>query len=182
MRRLDVDALAGTDAAGPWLVVPDPEGPGRSAALERAVEGIDAALGPSVGPAEAHRSLRWARRAVELMARGALPAGGLLRVEEHLPTMIMFGDDALARALVAHALGPFDALPGAERERLLATLAAWLAHQRHTPGIAAELHIHPQTVRYRMAKLRELLGDALDSPEGRFELELALRARQGLGR
>ena len=28
-----------------------------------------------------------------------------------------------------------------------------------------------------MAKLRELLGDALDTPDGRFELGLALRIR-----
>jgi DNA-binding PucR family transcriptional regulator len=40
--------------------------------------------------------------------------------------------------------------------------------------------VHPQTVRYRMARLRDLLGDCLDSPEGRFELELALRARRAL--
>ena len=40
------------------------------------------------------------------------------------------------------------------------------------------LHVHPQTVRYRLAALRELLGDAtLADPEARFELELALRAR-----
>jgi hypothetical protein len=176
-RRLDVDALTGADAAGPWLVVPDPDGPGRRAALTRAVEGVGAALGPSVAPAEAHRSLRWARRALGLMAEGTLPGDGLLRVPEHLPTMIVLGDEALAQTLVRRALGPFDELGGVERERLLETLEAWLAHQRHTPGIAAQLHVHPQTVRYRIAKLREVLGDALDSPEGRFELQLALRAR-----
>jgi DNA-binding PucR family transcriptional regulator len=54
--------------------------------------------------------------------------------------------------------------------------AAWLAHQRHTPRISDELHIHPQTVRYRIARLRELFGDALESPDGRYEIELALRA------
>jgi hypothetical protein len=180
-RRLDVDALTGADAAGPWLVVPDPDGPGRAASIDGAVEGVGAALGPSVGPGDAHRSLRWARRGLELMARGALPDDGLLRVSEHLPTMMVLGDEALAQALVSRALAPLQALPAAERERLLATLGSWLAHQRHTPGIAAELHIHPQTVRYRMAKLRELLGGTLDSPAGRFELELALRARQGSG-
>ena len=111
------------------------------------------------------------------MAQGALPGDGLLRVPEHLPTMIVLGDEALAQTLVRRALGPFDGLGGVERERLLDTLDAWLAHQRHTPGIAAQLHVHPQTVRYRIAKLREVLGDALDSPEGRFELQLALRAR-----
>ena len=43
--------------------------------------------------------------------------------------------------------------------------------------MAADLHVHPQTVRYRLARLRELLGDALDDPEARFELEVVLRAR-----
>jgi DNA-binding PucR family transcriptional regulator len=42
------------------------------------------------------------------------------------------------------------------------------------------LHVHPQTVRYRLAKLRELLDDRLETPDGRFELELALRARRGI--
>jgi DNA-binding PucR family transcriptional regulator len=42
--------------------------------------------------------------------------------------------------------------------------------------VAAELHVHPQTVRYRVARLRELLGQRLESAEGRFELEMALRA------
>jgi DNA-binding PucR family transcriptional regulator len=43
--------------------------------------------------------------------------------------------------------------------------------------MAADLHVHPQTVRYRLARLRELLGAALDDPEARFELEVVLRAR-----
>jgi DNA-binding PucR family transcriptional regulator len=37
--------------------------------------------------------------------------------------------------------------------------------------------VHPQTVRYRLARLREHFGDALDDPEARFELEVVLRAR-----
>jgi hypothetical protein len=64
-----------------------------------------------------------------------------------------------------------------ERERLTQTLAAWLDHQRQTPQIAEALHVHPQTVRYRIAKLRQLLGDAIDDPGGRFDLQLALRIR-----
>ena len=42
--------------------------------------------------------------------------------------------------------------------------------------VAAELHVHPQTVRYRLARLRERLGSALDDPAARFELALALRS------
>ena len=36
--------------------------------------------------------------------------------------------------------------------------------------------MHPQTVRYRLARLRERFGDALDDPDARFELALALRS------
>jgi DNA-binding PucR family transcriptional regulator len=89
--------------------------------------------------------------------------------------VILHQDAELAAALVKARLSALDALPESDRVRLTETLAAWLAHQRHTPRIAEELHVHPQTVRYRVAQLRELLGDSLDTPAGRFELELALR-------
>jgi DNA-binding PucR family transcriptional regulator len=36
--------------------------------------------------------------------------------------------------------------------------------------------VHPQTVRYRMAQLRDLFGARLDDHDARFELALALRA------
>lgn len=179
-RGLDVDALAGSDGDGAWLVIPDPRGPGREAELRRALVGTAAALGPMVDPREAHRSLRWARRALALLASGAVPDEGLVRVEDHLVTIIVLGDEALARRLVRRALGALDDLTAAERERLAQTLEAWLGHQRHTPTVATALHVHPQTVRYRIAKLRDLLGQALETPDGRFELELALRARAGL--
>ena len=44
-------------------------------------------------------------------------------------------------------------------------------------GAADELGVHPQTVRYRLNRLRELFGAALEDPDARFELELVLRAR-----
>jgi DNA-binding PucR family transcriptional regulator len=101
----------------------------------------------------------------------------VLAVEDHLVDLIVLRDAELAAALVDARLGVLDALPRAERDRLSETLAAWLAHQRHTPAVAEELHVHPQTVRYRVNRLRELLGPALESAQGRFELELALRVR-----
>jgi DNA-binding PucR family transcriptional regulator len=41
-------------------------------------------------------------------------------------------------------------------------------------AVAAELHVHPQTVRYRLARLHELFGAELDDPETRLRLTLAL--------
>ena len=45
-------------------------------------------------------------------------------------------------------------------------------------AMAAALGIHPQTARYRIARLRELVDTDLDDPDTRFELELALRTRR----
>jgi hypothetical protein len=170
-RRLDLDALIGSDAAGPWLVLPDPEGPGRRAAVDRALRQEPAAVGPTVATPDAARSLRWARLALDV----AGDRGGPVRAADHLADLILLQDRELASLLARLRLAPLDALPPRERDRLAETLAAWLAHQRHTPAIAQQLHLHPQTVRYRIAKLRQLLGDAMDTGEGRFELELALR-------
>ena len=181
-RRLGTDVLIGADARGSWLLLPDPDAPGGSAALKRAVGKTVAALGPTVAPRDAERSLRWARLALELINRGILPSEHPTRVADHLGTIMLLQDEEMARTLVAQRLAAVDRLPGPERDRLLETLAAWLAHQRHTPKIAAELHVHQQTVRYRIGKLRGLLGDELDTAEGRFELELALRARGALHR
>ncbi len=67
------------------------------------------------------------------------------------------------------------------RERLRSTLDAWLRHRGRTEAVAKALHVHPQTVRYRLARLRELFGQQLEDPDARFELELALRARRLAG-
>ena len=52
-------------------------------------------------------------------------------------------------------------------------------HRGTDPGrlgaVAERLGIHPQTARYRLARLRELFGDRLEDAGERFWLELALR-------
>ena len=59
--------------------------------------------------------------------------------------------------------------------RLEETLRAWIDHPGRPTEVARAVHIHPQTARYRLRRLRELLGD-IDDPATRFELALALRA------
>jgi PucR-like helix-turn-helix protein len=179
--RLDADVLAGMDRGGSWLIIPDPEGPGRVSSLRQAVRDVPAAVGLPVAPAEAWRSLRWARLTLGLMQRGLVPDDGPTRMSDHLATVLVQQDTELARAFACSRLAALDCLPPIDRERLAETLCAWLEFQRHAPSVAQALHIHPQTVRYRVAQLRELLGDVLDTPEGRFELGLALRATKNHG-
>jgi DNA-binding PucR family transcriptional regulator len=106
-----------------------------------------------------------------------VPAGRLVAADEHLAALLLHGGDAtLAADLAERALAPLAALRPAARARLSATLHAWLDHPGQVQPVAERLHVHPQTVRYRMAQLRELFGERLDDPDARFELALALRA------
>lgn len=177
-RQLDVDVLLGAGIDGAWLVLPDPNGPGRSERLRSVVaqENVSVSVGPVVAPAAAQDSLRWARRTLDLIQRGLLVDERPTYVTDHLSDVILLQDEGLAQRLIAERLAPIRDLGAGERQRLLETLQAWLSHQRQTPAVAAQLHVHPQTVRYRMGKLRELLGDALEDPEQRFDLEAAVRA------
>jgi DNA-binding PucR family transcriptional regulator len=59
---------------------------------------------------------------------------------------------------------------------MLETASSYVRHLGSPTAMADALHIHPQTARYRIARLRELLGEELDDPDARFELELALRS------
>jgi DNA-binding PucR family transcriptional regulator len=63
------------------------------------------------------------------------------------------------------------------RARLEKTALAYVQQRGNAAAMARVLHVHPQTARYRIARLRELLGETLDDPDSRFELEIALRAR-----
>jgi DNA-binding PucR family transcriptional regulator len=102
--------------------------------------------------------------------------GGLLLADEYRLEILLGLDRRLADDMARDALRDLDAETQASRERLISTLEAWLRHRGRTEEVARALHVHPQTVRYRLAQLRDLFGDALDDPDARFELSLALRA------
>ena len=171
-------AVAIAEPAGPAIAfLPDPDAPGRRAQVEAALRGARAALGPTVALGRSSHSLVRAHAAFALVVAGRLPAAPLAVADEHLRTLLLHGGDpALAHDLAVRALGPLDTLRPGARERLQGTLRAWLDHPGQVQRVASELHVHPQTVRYRMAQLRDVFGERLDDAEARFELALALRA------
>jgi DNA-binding PucR family transcriptional regulator len=96
-------------------------------------------------------------------------------VSDHLAAIAFFEARAPLRELARQRLAPLDGLTPSARDRMTATLKAYLAHRGNAPAMAESLHVHPQTVRYRLKRLRDLFGDALDDPDARFELEAATR-------
>jgi hypothetical protein len=110
-------------------------------------------------------------------ARLAVAAGtGLVRFED-VPIAILLASAPDAATGVAQAiLGPVLALPAGESEVLLGTLAAWFVDDGATSSTAERLHVHRNTVRYRLRRVEELTGRSLTRPTGIAELHLALEA------
>jgi hypothetical protein len=175
-RRLPPDSLAvGLEERG-CLLIPDPDGPGRSEAIRRAPSAGPLALGPAVAPARARESWNLALTLLNAAAAGALPAPGLLAAEDHLAELLLFENQPLTSRIVVRRLAPLQELTEKAAARMRETALAHVRHGGNAVAMAAELHIHPQTARYRIARLRELFGETLDDPDARFELEIALRA------
>jgi PucR C-terminal helix-turn-helix domain len=175
VHRLPADCLVTqVDELG-CVLVPDPTGPGRRGGLERAAEGRPVVLGPPCEPARLRDSWELAKTALGALEAGAIPAGGLVSAEDHLAGLLLFEGSALVARIAAHRLAPLDSLTVKARERMRETALAYVRHGGNSVEMAAALHVHPQTARYRVARLRELLGDQLDDPDARFELEIALR-------
>jgi len=171
--RLPPDVIAETIGDLTCAIIPDPEGPGRQAALERAIAeaGASAGLGTAVDWHEAALSFARARAALEL-GDGSL---GLIAARDRAGELLLRSDSRLAEELAADRLAPLARLSGGSRARLTETLRAWVAEQGRLGPVAKRLGVHPQTARYRLGRLHELFGAALDDPDERFWLEVALR-------
>lgn len=152
-------------------IVPDPEGPGRRKRLATALRGAGAVVGVTVPLDRLPASMGLAQHALQL--KHVLPDDPLF-VDEHLDAMLVHRDDRLLAALRQQYLAPLASLRESTRDRLCETLKSWLMNMGNRKAVADELHVHPQTVRYRLDQLRELFGPALDDPATRAALLLAL--------
>lgn len=127
----------------------------------------DGAQGMRTSHDEALDALAVARR------RGAMR----LTVEEARTGRIVLGSLS-ATALADEVLAPLDAEPENRREMLLETLEAWLDEQGSPTAVGRRLRLHVQSARYRIEQLREVLGPAMEDPDRRLQLHLAVRARR----
>ncbi|GAA0939143.1 helix-turn-helix domain-containing protein [Actinocorallia libanotica] len=172
------DVLVDLGRAQPSLLIPDPDGPGRAQLVDRALADCSGVIGPTVPVTEAARSMQLARQMLLLAQRGVIEAHGVIRCVDHMSTLILFQDETLLSSLAELRLAPLAHLRNSQQDRLAETLLAWLQSGRNANEVAMRLHVHPQTVRYRLRQLEELFGDQLLDPDLRFELEIVLRARR----
>jgi hypothetical protein len=173
---LDDDLLLDLDAAEPYLLVPGPLTAERRAMLARAAAETKVAVGMTVPLARAADSLRWARQALALIHAGVVDDGPLTLCEDHLVTLWLLADAPLIDQIARRRLARLDELTPKQRDRLTETLRAWLRTRGTAARVGEELGVHPQTVRYRMRQIEEIIGSELEDPEARFAIEVVLRA------
>lgn len=155
----DVVVLATVDGRSP---PPPPDG---------ATLGIGSTLSGAPG---LRRSVREAREAAEAARLRGLP---MLDADSALLDRMFLGRLS-PQDVAAHVLAPIDALDEARRDVMFETLDAWLEHNGNATAAARALTLHPQSMRYRLRQLKELLGeDVLDEPEQRLRLAVARKAR-----
>jgi hypothetical protein len=175
-RRLSADALVGSVDGVGCALVSGAASPSRAAELRRATESVTSALGPAVPRRELGSAWTLAKAALRAAEGGALAGPGPILAEDHLAELLIFESAGLADRLAERRLAPLADLTPAARTRMEETALAFVQHGGNAAAMARALHLHPQTIRYRLGRLRELFGEDLGDPDARFELELALRS------
>jgi hypothetical protein len=147
------------------LLVPDVHGRRRSSFLATLGD-----RGAVAGPARPWLEVRSSYdRAIRVHALGLGPDS-----EQFLAELVLGADEGALRDLRERVLAPLEDRGDSSTEKLVETLRSWLLHHGRREAVAAELFVHPQTVRYRMGQLRELFGERLEDPRSILELTVAL--------
>ncbi|MDP9860953.1 MULTISPECIES: PucR family transcriptional regulator [Streptosporangium] len=153
-----------------------------SAELGTAVAALPAAAAGMSRPFPAGTSLRVARREAAWAASRAAESGQpLIRYGDDTTGRWLPEDPSVLAALVEHVLGEVLRYDAAHDSRLLASVRTWMERDRRTEDAAAALHIHPNTLAYRLRRFTALTGRDLSSTGAFAEVWLAVRAAGQLG-
>lgn len=151
-----------------------PADPAAAASIIRAAGsagrvGLSNALGAVGRLLEAEREARWALRIATERASSSATYG------EATPWLGPRTPDE-AKLLVDQVLGEIRRLPQPQASELIGTLRAFLDHGRSWQKTAAALHVHRQTVLYRVRKIEELTGRTLADTADLATVWLAIQA------
>lgn len=149
--------------------------------LERILGGQRAAAGTLQPVSHTSSSLRHANTLASHRDAWGIPESGIAWAEAHLPALLVTADKDLGEMLSERMLQPLLKLPADRREPLLATLRWWLLLHGARGKVAKVMMVHPQTISYRMDRIRALVGEDLDQPDKRWATLLALMSRSPEG-
>ena len=138
--------------------------------------GVSRGFAASAGFATARREARWALfRAIDLNER-------VVRSDDERDVGWIPADAAAQREVVERVLGPAIEYDRAHGTGLVRSVEVWLAQDRSTGRAARALHLHPNTLAYRLRRFAELTGQDVTKMGVLVDVWLALRAWRMLER
>ncbi len=132
---------------------------------------------PLAGLAGAATARAEVDRVFDSAERHPAAIGQVTSLDEAHTTVLL--DEIVAHVAGQHRLVDPRVRELREQDPMLAdTLAAYLDGFGDIAAVAKRLHVHPNTVRYRIRRIESLLTTSLDDPDDRLVLALGLRATE----
>lgn len=144
---------------------------GFAIALPRQTPKAVIGVGPAARLDSLSGSFRLATRAMETAL--ALGIEGVVRFEDLRLLPAVLSDRDVGERLVERYITPV-LLNGAAGDALLETIACYLRQNRRVGAAATELHLHVNSLRYRLRRFEQMTGANLRSTEDLFEVWWAL--------
>jgi len=135
--------------------------------------GVSAAVHSAEGLRGALEEARHARRVAAARA-GRVCAAGHQELASHV-LLLPFVPDDVRRAFTARLLDPLRDYDRRHRAELIPTLEAFLDCDGSWTRCATRLHLHVNTLRYRVGRIEQLTGRDLSRLEDKLDFFLALR-------
>ncbi|MEU0004370.1 PucR family transcriptional regulator ligand-binding domain-containing protein [Streptomyces sp. NPDC006314] len=135
--------------------------------------GVSAAVHSAEGLRGALEEARHARR-VAAARPGRVCAAGHQELASHV-LLLPFVPDDVRRAFTARLLDPLKDYDRRHRAELIPTLEAFLDCDGSWTRCATRLHLHVNTLRYRVGRIEQLTGRDLSRLEDKLDFFLALR-------
>ncbi|MCY0956494.1 MULTISPECIES: PucR family transcriptional regulator [unclassified Streptomyces] len=139
----------------------------------RVTLGVSAAVHSAEGLRGALEEARHARR-VAAARPGRVCAAGHHELASHV-LLLPFVPDDVRRAFTARLLDPLRDYDRRHRAELIPTLEAFLDCDGSWTRCATRLHLHVNTLRYRVGRIEQLTGRDLSRLEDKLDFFLALR-------
>ncbi|MCK1797146.1 PucR family transcriptional regulator ligand-binding domain-containing protein [Streptomyces sp. XM4193] len=139
----------------------------------RVTFGVSAAVTSAEGLRGALEEARHARR-VAAARPGPVCASGHEELASHV-LLLPFVPDDVRRAFTARLLEPLRDYDEKHRAELVPTLRAFLECDGSWTRCASRLHLHVNTLRYRVGRIEQLTGRDLSRLEDKLDFFLALR-------
>ncbi|NEE30910.1 PucR family transcriptional regulator, partial [Streptomyces sp. SID7982] len=140
---------------------------------DRITLGVSAVVHSAEGLRGALEEARHARR-VAAARPGSVCAAGHQELASHV-LLLPFVPDDVRRAFTARLLDPLRDYDRRHRAELVPTLEAFLDSDGSWTRCAARLHLHVNTLRYRVGRIEQLTGRDLSRLEDKLDFFLALR-------